>query len=120
VIVDAQEEQEQAATPDANPDDGDEDALPPEMESNAEMALMSMILMIGHVPVVQLSASSSGTEGGLGTLPGSESEWPPVIDTSPPPETPEPTAWLLALIGGVCAASGGWLRSWNGSKPLAA
>jgi hypothetical protein len=75
--------------------------------SDADQLLMSMILMIGHVPCIALDPTGGGHHSGHGTLPGGSKS--SGGDHVTPSETPEPATWLLAALGGG-AVGGAWLR----------
>jgi hypothetical protein len=100
-------------SPQTSEQNGDPSATEPEPAAecpDAQLALMSMILMIGNVPTVSLTATGSSTNTGHNSWhPGGSTG----TDPTEPSETPEPATWLLALVGSVCAGSGAWMCHWR-------
>lgn len=99
-------------------DTEDGDDLPPLSYSDAELAFMGMILMIGHVPAMpvdpvssSMTASSTSSGSITSTLSGGSGSGG-VIDADHPSTTPEPAGWLLGVMGSALCGGGAWLRQW--------
>jgi hypothetical protein len=101
----AEADESQAAEGDEECDDTE--GLPTPGCSELDLALMGLVLMIGHVPEVELG--STGSEHDPVRLPGG-TDLPPVIDSATPSQTPEPAGWILGMIGCAAAGAGAWVR----------
>jgi hypothetical protein len=80
-----------------------------------------MVLIIGDVPAIDLSttgtSSSTGPDPLTATLPAGTTSTSSEVDT--PATTPEPTTWILGIVGCTTAAAGNRLRRLVGHKKKA-
>jgi hypothetical protein len=102
----------------ASDGNGSDDNTAPELGAVAclraqEMRLAMLFLLIGDVPAIDLSnpaAIMTGTPTGTSPDPLPTGSVPNPGETGTPSTTPEPSAWILGVIGSAVVVAGSRLR----------